>query len=478
MVRLDVSQKQKFKTARKIPLIFLFIFILPIATYTGYSRRSEFDPVKDTIKSYITSFDELYLLKGMIPELVVFAICLAILIFFLVRSKKRNKAKQTAEIYRSTEGIIDFDDPQSVLEMIVLYQDYISEDLVFDIRKDSLCANLLYNMLTKQELIRLEGQKLYVENVDDFWLEKLILPIDNTIRAIEVGAEIPSTFNFNLDFRSNLVLREEVDDEIVYHLDNIKEVAQKTRDGIETATKWCSQYYDRLRYTQRMPLDTVSSMFLGKVKKMMSFLTLPNKILEEVEDAVHTEYVYYEKPHNPYLLMTGLSTFFIALLFITFLIATSIIGLSQIILLPPAFAAFVLGYILSILATYVILLKEETTEELTDEGEELINRILGLKTFIEEYTQLGEPISDKVFGAWDEFVFFAKIFGLNDKLYEIAKENNVEYNNEEMFDYFKKNSIVDDIFDINKKVCSKLRYPALECGKNGNVRGLRSAVAK
>lgn len=440
--RLDISQKKEFKTGLVIPLIIypvVFIFL------AGWFGQTGLVPIGG---------DGL----GFLLELAIYVVLFIFGVIELSKARIKNKReKKAVSAYRTTEGIFNLGDPQSIIESIILYQDYTSENLVFDIRKNNYCTKLLYHMLEKSSFIKLENNILYIDKgVDNKWLNELILtPLNGNIKAIQIGESCLVKFwSFS---RENVVMFEETQQQLIYHFDTILDYSAKVRAGL----KELSDYTARENWDENKARDIRSYIY-----DMGEFLYELWDTSEEIENQTRMKYFLPGKRGRTALDRTNPATcmFGYSFLYISIPLATNILfsmawcGAAEWFL--SSIVAFICSYPLAIIKTYTRLMKDEAEEVLTPEGQEIVDKIAGLKMFIKDYTQLKNPSTDNLYKIWDEFVLFAKLFGFNDKLYEIAKENGMEYENDELLDYFSKNNpILDNINKTNENVCLRIPYP-------------------
>ena len=101
------------------------------------------------------------------------------------------------------------------------------------------------------------------------------------------------------------------------------------------------------------------------------------------------------------------------------------------------------GYVIFLLAPLVFSYVEflyslvaEANEELTDEGQDVFDKVLGLRQFIVDFTNI--PNIDNVgLIAWDEIAIFASLFGLNDNVKTIFESEGIQLEHQEIYDYLR-----------------------------------------
>lgn len=459
MARLDISQEKEFSSVCAAPIIILPICIFAIQCWLGSTGALLFSAEVDN-----SNFNTLQgtLVEGLIAQAIVFAIILILLVILLIRAKRKDKKnKRPISVYRTTEGIFDLDDPESILETIVLYQDYTSENLMQDIRQNHFCNRLLFVIFQKKGWIRYDGQDLFIKKGIDnaYFQDNVIRLLDSSMKAIALGEELLSEDYCHSLFvrQSNLI--EETDTEIIYHINQISEYAKEIRDCLKESAEDIVKNWDK----------TNASKFKSGTERMLCHGYTYKDISEMVENKVRLKYVDKGKGKtandrvNPIFVAAGSSILFVILLFAVYFIYAISVGFQVSVDFFLGIMIYAESVNLAILATYIRLMREESEEKLTPEGQEIVDKVAGLKMFIKDYTQLKNPSSDKLYKVWDEFVLFAYIFGLNSQLYWIAKENNMQYQNEELLDYFNKN---DDLYKIllkiNDDVARCLPYPYRE----------------
>lgn len=443
MVRIDAEQKQEFKAAAFFVPFLALILIVPACCLLNLDE----------------GFVD-YLPEGAFyVQLAVFgALFVLIIIALIVTNRKAsNKIHDVANVYRTTEGIFDFDDPQSVVEALVLYQDYTSERLFRDLRSDNYCERIIFNMLEKKGWIKFEDECLYVsKDANNAYVQKLyVAPLENSIKATEIAEAVFEKANkgYKLDpLKKDYVLTEELSEKegmqgevVAYHLDAMKE------------------FFDKFgELTREVKVDYLSSedkrAFDDAGVEINHLLIDHEDEIIMVERDVKQKY-FVDKKGNAATHKSSpiITMIFFLILFGAVLVGThmGVDGMNGANTLSLTAVGFELAgaYVLSLIATYVRLVAEEKSETLNEEGQAIVDKISGLKNFIENYTQLKDPSNDNLYVIWNEFVFFARMFDLSRTLYEVAKENNKTFDNEEILDYFKETDCVEKVFELNKQVC-------------------------
>lgn len=437
MVRLDTEQKKEFKAAAIIVPIIALIALLPLLNFVDSDRAAEASD------------------GGFFAELIVFALLFVVLIVALIVSfrKASKKVHDETIVYRTTEGIFNLDDPQSVVEALVLYQDYTSEHLFADLRADNYCERVLFNMFVKKGYLKLESDCLYVsKEANNTYIKNFyLIPLQNTCHVIELFKQALKNTNqdYNLtklDVEKTALVEELPGEEgmcgavVAYHLNNIKEYLEK----LKKLAKECKK-----GYRSRDNKDVFENSGIQM-----------NRLLVDHED----EIVVVERDvRQKYFTNTsgGASPVIVSILFMLLFVAVMVgsyylVGsINDVVYLNPLpfFPAILGAGILSVLATYVWLLNEEKAEMLNERGKAIVDKISGLKNFIQNYTQLKDPSNDTLYVIWDEFVFFAYMFGLSSNLYDAAKDHGKTFDNEGVLDYFKETNCVDRAFDLNRYAC-------------------------
>ena len=443
MVRIDAEQKREFKAASFfVPLIALFLVVV-----TGGILRVDAGFVD-------------YLPDGAFyVQFAVFVAIFALLIIALIVTAKKasKKIHDVANVYRTTEGIFDFDDPQSVVEALVLYQDYTSERLFRDLRNDNYCERIIFNMLSKKGLIKFENECLYVsKDAGNAYIKKLYLaPLENTCKALEIAKRVFEKANKGYKFEAlakDYVLTEELPEKegmqgkvIAYHLDAMKEFFDKFED-LTTEIK-----VDYLSSEDKRAFDDAG------VEMNHLLIDHEDEIILVERDVKQKYFVDKHGEVATHQASPIISMIFFLLLFGAILVGTHILfdmlnGTETLSLTAVGFE-FAGAYILSLIATYVRLVAQEKSETLNEEGQAIVDKISGLKNFIENYTQLKNPASDNLYVIWNEFVFFARMFDVSRTVFEAAKDNGKTFDNEEILDYFKDTDCVEKAFALNKQAC-------------------------
>ncbi len=443
MVRIDSEQKREFKAAAGFALLLAIILILPACGI--FKPNLGF---VDYLPEAVFAF-----------EFAVFAAIFVLLIIALIVANRKasKKIHDVANVHRTTEGIFDLDDPQSVLETLVLYQDYTSERLFRDLRIDNYCERIIFNMLVKRGWLAFEDGCLFVsQESDNYYIKKLYLePIQNTLRVAEIAERAFNKVNkgYILDeLKKEYVFQEELPEKqgmhgkvTAYHLEEIKEFFEKLQ-------KLASKVKDDFI------LKEDKSAFEDAGIEMNGLFVDHEDEIILVERDVRQKYFVDKKGNSathrfsPILAISFFLLLFAAILVGTHVAYDSFCGADTLSMTAISFE-FLGAYFLSLMATYVLLVNEEKSEKLNEEGKAIVDKISGLKNFIHNYTQLKDPTNDNLYVIWNEFVFFAHMFGLSSKLYDVAKENNKTFDNEGILDYFKDTDCIERVFALNKQVC-------------------------
>ena len=498
MVRLDVRAGNNFRNSAGL--------ILGVCIATPFALLCL--GAAPTILDYMET-------NGIIAMCAIFAILLGLAIVFYIRNYKKAKDKigeSTSKVWRTTEGIFDINDPISVVETIVLYQDYTSQTIYKDLRKDDFCNVLLFNVFEKIGWAQYDGGNgdLYLsKGIDNKFYKKFCYePVAKTLNAIHVGEELLakewclSDFEKeDLNFMETLPSKSGMIGEVeVYHTKTIQDYGLKIKGAIRRGAyamtdrsfsiktglgnplfkkdkmEYAKSFENYARMMARHKLDEYEVLEIcERDVKRKYFVGSGQKLSKWDGDDIPSSRFSFQMPTGSLNgekkeIKWGGKVFWLMLVTVT-ITAIALIGAYNMVTGNVVFAtlisSLVAGYFLSLVIGYSFLLLDEANEQLTPEGKEIVERIAGLKNFIKNYTQLKNPSTDNLYKIWDEFVLFANLFNLNSSLYEVAKSAGVNFKNQNVLDYFKNNNGAEVLIRTNHCVCQNIVYPNLDY-RSGN----------
>lgn len=477
MVRLDVDAGHKFRQSILLTLVCcgLFLFFQPYLI-GFFGSGVELDTV------------------GIIAVGVVFAILLILIIAFIILNykKAKNKIKEsTSSVWRTTEGIFNLEEPMSVVEALVLYQDYTSQSIHKDLRKDDFYITLLFNIFEKVGWAKYEDGNLYLrKDIENKYYKRFCYePIAKSIESIKLAEELLDQDYCKRDFeKEDLVffepvsLKDGMTGQIeVYYLETIADYGRKLKGSIKKNAQGMINGASNWFEIGRRMNTTTAGFFSGYASQIGRPVLDSAEVLADCEWQVKEKYFLGENKReesggpsidlpdglgNTTSVQWGGKITLVAFLFTIMFIAI-LFGVYALVDLtyPPLSAAAICipgAWILSSFATYSIALRNEANEKLTPRGQEIVERIAGLKNFIANYTQLKNPVSDNIYKIWDEFVLFAYLFNVNSNLYEVARDNGQQFENQSVVDYFESNKGADALIRTNHSVCQHISYPVLK----------------
>ena len=458
MIKLDAAPKRKLIGSITGSAIFLFIcfWVECIPSKGKHSKTTTYpdyniDPV------------------GFVVVLIVFAVLLGLIIVTIVTANAKGvkKRKTDSGICRDPSLVFNYNDPESIIETLILYQDYTGNQLNKSLYKNNLLNTIVFNMFKKLGWTREEDGKLYIKNVDNNYLQYLcIRPLDNTIQAFSQAQEFNNQEWFDKKIEAPGNYKTVEGDTLIYDIDKMTEYSSKVFKCIEdSARRWCQGkgIKESFKVYNGSNANRFENMALSLTRWRAGS---NNEGIDYAEKTVKEKYFAektVEKARKESKKSESLTGIYVlsAILAIAFLIVYHVFGQNATFNTKALinFICVVFGLSLGNLFLYSKSLIREAGEELNPDGQEIIDRIYGLKRFIEEYTQLKNPSSDNVYRVWDEFAFFAGMFGLNDKLLNVAKENGMEYDNEKVLEYFEANETMMKVIATNYNVCGHVPYP-------------------
>lgn len=176
MIKLDAVPRRKIITS-----------IVTVVLYLGILFFSFCIPQKNTPDYTIIPF-------AFGVNSLIFAGILVFLLVSITITQKRGekKRKQDSGICRDPSLVFDFSDPESVVETMILYQDYTGEKLSKSLYENNRCNMIVYNMFTKLGWIKLEDDILYVKSGvnNDYLNHFCIRPIENALKAFEEAQKL------------------------------------------------------------------------------------------------------------------------------------------------------------------------------------------------------------------------------------------------------------------------------------------------
>lgn len=367
---------------------------------------------------------------------------LCVLYFGGKYKKKRVANLDSAGYYRDTKGIFDFDDPMSILEVLVLCNDYSGgADFGIELNNENVRRLIVNTMIktgaivkiTKDEIIVDEkkldecdaGKKLldiyfrtYPNQINNLYrkaffhlptcpkrenektlLQQAIKPFAFDISNLTYKRNGNTIFNFKKASSAYSALIEifrsvAAENRKMFKNFNLNSFFESLMLGLDFDA---SEVVERLgKYTLKCQKDVRKKYFAkggGKRFPVATFAVVTYLGLA----------IYFYRDHLPSL------SFYIILL-----------------LVPVVFLFF----------DYLYYLGRESYEVLNDEGQEIFNKVLGLRHFIVDFTNIPN-VKDVSLIAWDEIAIFANLFGLNEHVREIFKKEGIWLDHAEIYDYFR-----------------------------------------
>lgn len=447
MLKLDAAPKRLLTDTIFDSALFLVIF------YFFESRTEDIDTT------------------GMQVVWIAFAVLLSLLILaiIIVNITGSTRKKSSGGICRDPSLIFDYNNPESIIETLVLYQDYTGEKIGTTLYKNNTSNMLMFNMFEKLGWIQEKDGKLYIKNVDNNYLQRLcVRPLDNAIQAFNQVQEFNKQNWFSEKIEAPDVYKSAKGDILIYDIDKMLEYSSKVDDCLySSAYAWRFSIINPVKYNKMSALN-----FKSMAEKLTYWAAGGNDdCIEYAESVVKRKYYEYKKKswlgkklntkNDVFALSAILTAVLIAIYYIFAQNPLSGIEYGFELFLGNGlnFICAILGLVLGNLSLYFKSLIGEERERLNPAGQEIIDRVYGLKRFIEEFTQIDKPISNDIYRVWDEFVFFASMFGLNVKLYNVAKYNDTKFDNEKVLKYFEENRTAVKVIDTNYNVCDEIPYP-------------------
>ena len=384
--------------------------------------------------------------------------------FLMLQLKGIKKVSVKGTYWRTTEGIFDFNDPQSIADVLVLWRDYSSSNILQNLHTNRTYDNLMFNIFEKVGFVSFDGERLFVYSNNELVRKLCVETLDKSIAsAIAINKILLRDFSC---LKQNC-----------YVIDNISEETFKERgsiDGKEATVFYVKKLEDAtLALTSSLYQKTENfcttpcllaykknndaEVFKASVKRIHSVnYVSDNDGIVSGEEACKKK--YYKNEHSgsvsakSFALVTAIFLFSVA-------IYNALAGngnWSQTFFLTSIVASFLLG----IFANYLCYLSQEVSEKLNDAGREKIEKIQGLKNFICDFTQLGDKdVNVNYLAIWDEFALFAHFFGLLPNLEPIAQKVGIDFDENDLAPYFKENEIANIVLDCNQKLTCDLPYP-------------------
>lgn len=421
--RLDVGQRAQFGQFVKTWVLltpFLPIYTILIFAFYGKNPPAVIDLGIPKEYGFSVAFGVIFLIY--------------FLIFLVVFKKSKKKIKPTTA-YRSTEKVFDFDNPQSILESVVLYQDYCSKNIIKkDLRQDNNCNYLLFNTFKKAGWLKTTEEDVILRTDVKNPIYQTICygALEGTLNSIvEAESILRKNNNVEFSFKKQDELFKENGDYKIYHIHVIKDYAVELKRTLNKSV-------DELRTWKFKDWQEKESLAkFGEIhaKKMYeNYVNFNNEnVIDYVEREVQKKYFKNSKK----MIAAGLKALLIcfgnvALLAICCAHLTGIdLSFQQHLLLAAEYVT------LALFSLYIVFLNEEASEQLNPDGEQIYNKIAGLEYFIRDFTSIEDPLDEQITQMiWGDFIFFTAVFDLNTDVYEFAKKLGIEYKEEEIFDYF------------------------------------------
>ena len=262
MARLDVGQEKEFGSVIVAPACIMPMLFL--CFWAGSMKAGMLAEKQATL-------DNVYG-KGLLIELVALAACLTLLLVWLIVAVVKNKKKRKpTAAYRTTEKVFNLDDPQSVLETLVLYQEFTSVNLHQDLKNNDRCNKMLFKMFEKAGWVSLAGSNLYVRyDVNNRYYKRFCLDfLDNTLKAVRIAEKLlakeDNKFDFekeDIEFVKDLGYVEKFGGEVkVYQLNKLYDYITKIRAAIKQTAYhgWTGDDVDF-----NLPIENIHSLGLDR----------------------------------------------------------------------------------------------------------------------------------------------------------------------------------------------------------------------
>lgn len=356
--------------------------------------------------------------------------------------KKRIANLDSAGYYRDTKGIFDFDDPMSILEVLVLCNDYSGgADLGVELSNENVRRLIVNTMIKTGAIVKITKDEIVVDDakLDECEAGKKLLDIyfrtyPNQINNLYRKAffHLPTCpkrenektllqqaikpFAFNI---SNLTSKRK--GTTIFNFKKTSSVYSALIEIFRTVAAENRRMFKNFNLnsffeTLMIGLDFDASIVVEKLEKYTLkcqkdvkkkyFAKSGGRRLPVASFAVVIYLalaVYFYRDHLPSV------SFYIILL-----------------LVPVVFFFF----------DYLYYLGRESSEVLNEEGQEIFNRVLGLRHFIVDFTNIPN-VKDASLIAWDEIAIFANLFGLNDNVRDIFRKEGIWLKHSEIYDYLR-----------------------------------------
>ena len=440
---LDLKQQIKFKKIRKV-LAFYYgaLIAIPVVFFWNDLLSSQY------------GVDFSFYLSPLFLFCLLVTLSVCTCLAFAKYKRKKIEDISKAGYFRDTKGIFDFDDPVSILEVLILCNDYAGGvNLGIDLDNDSVKRLIINTMIKSGAIVEISPDEIVVNDkklaqcgVGKELMEPYLFKFPNLVNDVyrRVFFELPSCpkkdkekkileasikpFAFEHD---NLVVKDDGNSclNLAKSLNIYKVLIEILRSVAAENRKFMKDF-------------NLNDFFVNLGRAPDSFRVSRREIIEnctlDCQRRVKDKYFISSRKRD--LVAGGVATaIYFVLAIVTHIGCTSMFAGYAIMLIAPLVFAYV---------EFLYSLASEADEQLTSEGEEIFNKVLGLRQFIVDFTNISNVYNASVI-AWDEIAILASLFGLNDCIKEIFEREGIKLEHQEIYDYLRP---LDELDAIDEKI--------------------------
>ena len=434
---LDLEQQKKFKKIRNV-LAFYYgaLIVLPIVFFWDSLSSSQYSAGAGF---YLSPWFLILLIVGL-------GVCTVLAVGKF--RKKKIKNISGAGYYRDTKGIFDFDDPVSILEVLMLCNDYSGGvGLGINLDSENVKRLIINTMIKSGAIVKISDDEIVVneEKLKDCPVGKeLMLPyfskFPNLVNGVyrKVFFELPSKPKKAEEAQ---ILQSCIKPFACDYGDLTKKDGGINRFDFKKSSSLFGALIEILRSVaaenRKMGKNFNLNSFFSNLRLTLdAYQTSSQKVIESCiiscQKSVKTRFFRNTKKPDYVVGSVAVAVYFIIA------IALHIGSMAAL----TVYFIFLLAPLVFSYVEFLHSLAGEANEELTEEGQGVFDKVLGLRQFIVDFTNI-QNIDNVGLIAWDEIAIFASLFGLNDNVKTIFESEGIKLEHQEIYDYLR------PLFELN-----------------------------